>query len=209
MVDHTAFLAQGFRLVGYALAETVSRANLHLKPDTLTRAVKRRCMAEFRVLATLIRRLIFLMALSIELPDVRHGPVKSGIVSHSPVKSGMDGVEDVTASFGPQPAGFRLAPGLSGPCPDALRTAPRPAPGPVSAAPAIARWAALHRILKDPERAARRLARTIRRWRAGGEPKPLVVPMAHGHRLRPELGLVAGLLPQLLNTQMQDWPDTG
>jgi len=78
----------------------------------------------------------------------------------------------------------------------------------VDAAPVIARLVALIRILKNPEPHARRLARTIQRWQAKGEARPHVVPMTGRHRLDPELGLVASLLPQLLNEALKGWADT-
>ena len=117
MRDLTAFLAAGFRAAGDALADTAGRANLHLRPETLSRAMRRRCLSEFRALANLLRRLLFLMALSMDLPPVRHSPDKSGEVLP---QSGLDdtGIEDVTASFGPRPQGFRLAPAKAGPPPD-------------------------------------------------------------------------------------------
>jgi hypothetical protein len=101
MSDHTAFLEQGIRAALYALADTASRANLHLKPKTITKSLKRRCMAEMKTIAILIRRLIMLMALSIQL-----APLKPRTSKPAPK---IEGAEDVTASFGP-PA-VRLQPG--------------------------------------------------------------------------------------------------
>ncbi|MEZ5997880.1 MAG: hypothetical protein R3B98_04235, partial [Hyphomonas sp.] len=70
-------------------------------------------------------------------------------------------------------------------------------------------WIAFHRLLAHPERAARHLARMVARWKARGEPKPDVPPLAGRHRLRPALGAIAGMLPGLLREALKDWPDTG
>jgi len=200
MSDHTAFLEQGIRAALYALADTASRANLHLKPKTITKSLKRRCMAEMKVIAVLIRRLIMLMALSIQL-----APLKPRTPKPAPK---IEGAEDVTASFGPQPSGFSLAPPKAGPpmlCLSGVYVVPKRS---VDAAPVIARLVTLIRILKNPEPHAKRLARTIQRWQAAGEARPHVVLMAGRHRLDPELGLVASLLPQLLNDALKGWADT-
>ena len=200
MADNTTFLEQGIRAALYALADTASRANLHLKPKTITKSLKRRCMAEMKVIAVLIRRLIMLMALSIQL-----APFKPRAPKPAPK---IEGAEDVTASFGPQPSGFSLAPPKAGPpirCLNGVYMVPKRS---VDAAPVIARLVALIRILKNPEPHAKRLARTIQRWQAKGEARPHVVPMAGRHRLDPELGLVASLLPQLLNEALKGWADT-
>ena len=196
------FFEQAFRTVGDGLLRVVARANLHLKPETLTKSLKRRCLADLRQLSVILRRLIFLMALAIELAPARPRAAKPA--------ARPDGVEDVTASFGPQTGLFGLAPRLSGPLPDCFRTCSGLRPGgPVAAAPLIARWIALHRVLQDPAAHARRLARTIRRWKARGETKPVVAPMAGRHRLHPELALIAGLLPGLLARALAGWYDTG
>jgi hypothetical protein len=196
MADNTVFLEQGIRAALYALADTASRANLHLKPKTITKSLKRRCMAEMKVIAVLIRRLIMLMALA---------PLKPRTSKPAPK---IEGAEDVTASFGPQPSGFSLAPPKAGPpmlCLSGVYVVPKRS---VDAAPVIARLVTLIRILKNPEPHAKRLARTIQRWQAAGEARPHVVPMAARHRLDPELGLVASLLPQLLNEALKNWADT-
>ena len=201
MSDHTTFLEQGIRAALYALADTASRANLHLKPKTITKSLKRRCMAEMKVIAVLIRRLIMLMALSLKLAPLKPRAPKAPAPK-------IEGAEDVTASFGPQPSGFSLAPPKAGPpmlCLSGVYVVPKRS---VDAAPVIARLVTLIRILKNPEPHAKRLARTIQRWQAAGEARPHIVPMPGRHRLDPELGLVASLLPQLLNDALKGWADT-
>ena len=82
-------------------------------------------------------------------------------------------------------------------------------PGPVDAAPVIARWTQLAHVWQQRERRAKLLARTLQRWQAKGEPKPYVLPMPRTYRLSPELGLIASALPMLINKALQRWPDTG
>ena len=207
MTDHRAFITEGLEAARDALADAAAMADLHLLPAMLSRSLKRRCMARWRVIAVIVRRLIFLMALSIELPMIRHSPDKSGIVM---TKSGMvmDRVEDVTASFGPQPRAFVLAPRKCGPPPpEGIGGAiSKGTAGPVAAAPVIARFRALLKVIRDPEGHALRLARVLRRWKARGEARPYIMPMGGNHRLRPELGVVSSFLPGLLNASLAQWP---
>ena len=72
----------------------------------------------------------------------------------------------------------------------------------------LARWAALCRVLKQPERHARRLARTLAHWQARGEAKPFAPPMTGTHRMPADLALVAQVLPQLIGKALAGWPDT-
>ena len=116
-------------------------------------------------------------------------------------------MEDVTASFGPQSAPLRLAPARTWITGAAFSDTRQLAdPGPVSAAPVLTRWAALHKLIKHPDRAARRLARTLERWRAAKEPPPQISPAGATYRFGAELGLVASLLPQRLAAALSDWP---
>ena len=196
MADHTAILTQGLRAARLALSDIAAKANLHLKPDVLTRSLRRRCLAQFRQLATFLRRLIFLMALSVDLPPPAPSP------EAAPRKrSGT--------SIGAAAAAFRLAPVTSGVFPESVRCPSGvPAPGPVAAAPVLARWAALARVLEDPAAHAERLARTIRRWRVAGEPPPMILPQPRLHRLGADLALVAGLMPGLLTAALAEAWDT-
>jgi hypothetical protein len=84
-----------------------------------------------------------------------------------------------------------------------------PQPGLVDAAPVLARWTALLHVFKTHRRRARSLARTLARWQAAGEAKPVILPMANVQRLSPALGLVANALPMLISQGLKKWPDTG
>ena len=193
MTDHTDFIEQGLHAAREALIDIGGAANLHLKPETISKSARRRCLAGFRQVAILIRRLLFLMALAIELAPARPRAAR-------PAALPPEGVEDVTATFGPQAGRFGLAPRLSGPLPDCFRPLSGPhISGPVPAAPLIARWVALLRVLKNPDAHARRLARTLRRWQARGEPRPHIAPMVARHRLRESAmdhpGLITAVVP--------------
>lgn len=197
-----AFFEQGVRAAVEAMADAVGKAGLHLRPASLSRAAHRRCMKAFRQIAAIVRRLIFLMALQVELPPPRPRAPRTA--------APQPGVEDVTASFGPQPRGLRLAPRISGVYPECFRGVSGVRPGgPVPAGPLLARWAALHRVLKDPEASARRLACTIERWRKAGEPAPQCWPLGFEPQLPRELSMVATVLPQLIRRGLAPWNDTG
>ena len=184
MAQTDDFIQHGLAAARDALMDVAGRANLHLKPETLTKSARSRCMGRFRALMTVIRRLILLMAFEVELSPLRQRAKKS--VSPS------DSAEDVTTSFGPQTAPLRLAPGRVPVAGDPFSGSGRVMmPGPVSAVPVIARWAALYRLLEHPGRAAKRLARTLERWRAAKEPPPHIQSGGAMYRFGAELGLVA------------------
>jgi len=199
-VDDT-FFEQGFRAAVNAMADAVAKANLHLRPERLSRSVRARCLASYRMIAAIVRRLVFLMALQVELPPVRERVPQA--------RAKIVGAEDVTASFGPQIKAFQLSPRPYQPLPEGLERATRPVSMALPlAAPVIARWAALGRVLREPEVHARRLAFSLRRWREAGEPVPVCVPLGTEHLLPAELGLVARVLPQLIGKGLEPWRDT-
>ncbi|MEZ5945809.1 MAG: hypothetical protein R3C13_12470 [Hyphomonas sp.] len=199
MSDHADFIEQGFATARDVLMDVAARAELHLRPETLTKAARRRCMAGFRQIAVLVRRLIFLMALSMQVPPAAPRAAAS-----------------VPQPVGKAPGALRapryrlpLVPGLSGAFPERLRSVDRSlAAGPVAAAPALARWAALHRLMEHPERHALRLARTLQRWQAAGEHRPHIAPFTGRQRLGTKFSLVTAVLPRLLKAALERWPDT-
>ncbi|MCA8900202.1 MAG: hypothetical protein KDA53_03035 [Hyphomonas sp.] len=200
MTDHTALFTHGVRLISEALLDIVASANLQVNPSSISRTLYRRCRGRFRQLAVILRRMIWLMALGLPSP-----PPES---SRSRLSAPPEGAEDVTASFGPRLRRFCFAPSDVAPPPEDLarRTGGPPAP---SVRGLIETWAALHRVLTDPEAHARRLARSIARQRRAGRPRPFVFAQAGRHRLRPELGVIAALLPELLNAEFAGWYDPG
>ena len=196
-MDRTDFLSQAWKMLARALADLGVGADLDLRPATLSKRVKRRCMAELGRLSVLVRRLIFLMALSIE-------PDPSGS------REGRNYFSSDTAAPGPRKRSLRLIPAPAAAFPEALRiVSGPPLPGYVSAAPVLDRWHMLLDAFQQRERRAKCLAGVFRRWQARGEARPRALPMAHTHRFSPELGLIAAALPMLLNRALARWPDTG
>ena len=97
----------------------------------------------------------------------------------------------------------------TGETPDFLR-GPQIVPdrGPVLAAPLIDRWQAMLETLRDSERRAKCLARTLQRQQARGEPKPFITPVPKTHAMPAALGIVSGGLTVQLIEALKGWPDT-
>lgn len=203
MTDHGDILKQGFEQVRLELAEIVGAANLHLKPDTLGRGLAARTRARLKALEVILRRLILLLAATLSLAPAK--PRTPPAAAPCP-----EGVEDVTASFGVR-AKRRTIPlfGPAGRAPPAAQEGKGVRlTGDVPAAGLLAHAAALYRVLKDPNIMARRMARKLDQMRARGEMRPVCLPQAGRHRMRAELGLLSGLLPDLIRTVLAPWPDT-
>ena len=195
-MDHAAFLTEAWNTIARALAEAGVDAGLHKHPELIRKSVKRRCTAELKRLAVLIRRLIFLMAMGLEL---------SPLVP----RAGKNYFETDKAP-GPKRYAFQLTPTLAGECPDFLHgPVSVPVRGPVPAAALTARWWAMLDALKYHKRRAKCLARTIQRWRERREAKPYILPIPKTHRMPAALGLVSGGLVARLNESLQGWDDTG
>jgi len=195
MTQPTDFLTHAWQTLARAIAETGVEADLHLVPERISKSVKRRVSAELKRLAVLLRRLIFLMALQMEL-----APVKPRIGSNYFEKSEGETESKYTFSLVPIPAGE---------APDFLRGPDTvPIGGPVLAAPLIDRWQAMLETLKYSERRAKCLARTIQRWQAEGQAKPYIVPVPKTHAMPAAVGLVSGGLTVQLIEALKGWPDT-
>jgi hypothetical protein len=204
MDQQSTFLQQGFERVKLDLLDTIGQANLHLKPETITRSLRAKVRAKLKVLETILRRLILVLAMSLKLDPVKPRP-------SAPAASAQEGVEDVTTSFKRHIKSYRMALmgrplGPVGIFPETRRTAPK---GPVLAAPLLVQAAVLLRIMKHPDAAARRMARLLDRIRKRGEGRPHCAPLAGRHRLTPQLGLIASLLTAHVKTALDTWYDTG
>jgi hypothetical protein len=77
MTDLTVFLPHAFRTIARAVAETGVTAGLFRHPELISKTVKRRVSAELKRLGVLLRRLIFLMALQVELAPLVPRPVSN------------------------------------------------------------------------------------------------------------------------------------
>ena len=202
MDDQTALLEQGFTGLRNDLLDTLGDANLHLQPETITRTLHARVRAKLKVIETLLRRLILLLAMTLDLAPVR--PRAARLAAPPP-----EGVEDVTASFRAHlPPQYRMAlmppPSRAPGEISALATARRT--GPVLAMPLLRRAAGLLKVIKKPDAAARRMARLIERMKTRGDVRPYCLPIAGRHRLRPDLALLAGAIRLQVNSALADWP---
>ncbi|MEZ6001589.1 hypothetical protein [Hyphomonas sp.] len=195
MTDRTDFFSQAFYTIARAIAEAGVNVDLFKTPETIAKSVNRKVRAELKRLAVLLRRLIFLVALRMEL-----APLKPRIGSnyYEPKKPDAD-----------YRYVFTMVPAPSRPCPHFLK-GPVVAPmrGPVPAAPLIARWQAMLDTMKHHKRRARCLARTIQRWQAAGEARPHVPPIPNTHRMPAAIALVSGGLTAQLIEALKSWPDS-
>jgi hypothetical protein len=71
MTDLSDFFSHAWQTIGRAIAMAGIRAGLREVPETISKTVKRRCQAELKRLGILLRRLIFLMALHVQLAPVK------------------------------------------------------------------------------------------------------------------------------------------
>jgi hypothetical protein len=74
MTDLTDFITNAFKTIARAAAEAGVNADLFKAPELIQKTLKRRVSAELKRLAVLLRRLIFLMALQVELAPVKPRP---------------------------------------------------------------------------------------------------------------------------------------
>lgn len=201
-LSEPGLLEQGFEGLRDELLDTLGQANLHLQPDTIPRSLRAKVLAKLKMLETILRRLILLLAMTLDLAPVRPRAAR-------PAAPLPEGVEDVTASFlAHLPSLYRMAlmPPPLRPSGDFsnLRTVRHC--GPVPAMPLMRRAAVLLKLMKHPDAAARRMARQLERMKKRGEMKPHCLPLAGRHRLRPELALLAGAVRLQVNSALADWP---
>ena len=195
MTDLSDFFSHAWQTIGRAIAEAGLRAGLREVPEVISKSVKRRCQAELKRLGILLRRLIFLMALHVDLAPVKPRPGSNYFKT-------SEGENETKYTFS-------LVPAPAGETPDFLR-GPQIVPdrGPVLAAPLIDRWQAMLETLRDSERRAKCLARTLQRQQARGEPKPFITPVPKTHAMPAALGIVSGGLTVQLIDALKTWSDT-
>ena len=71
MADLSDFFSDAWQTIGRAIAMACISAGLREVPETISKTVKHRCQAELKRLGSLLRRLIFLMALHVQLAPVK------------------------------------------------------------------------------------------------------------------------------------------
>nr|WP_321510459.1 hypothetical protein [uncultured Hyphomonas sp.] len=194
MTDLTDFITHAFKTIARAVAEAGVNADLFKQPEMISKTLKRRVSAELKRLAVLLRRLIFLMALQVELAPLVPRPARNYFEK-------TDGEPKARKAF------FSVLSVPASEAPDFLRgPITVPLRGPVPAAPLIARWEAMLDTLKFCRRRAKSLARTIQRWKAKGEARPYITPIPKTHAMPAALALVSGGLTVQLTAALHDWP---
>lgn len=166
-------------------AELIVWAGLHRKPETVSQAIVRRVKAQMKMVEFILRRLSMLIALALTLAPVKPRAPKQAkedddqIVTKSnpPYSFGLSGQVQVCTLDGP-----------------AFPDDERPASGPVPTVGLQRRFAAFARILKNPDRYARRVAQSLEFLRAAGEPRPVCLAI-DTRRLHPELCVMASARP--------------
>ena len=201
-----SFLSMGLEVAERALTDLVARDNLHLRPEKMPRTRRGKANGRLKQIEQIVRRLLTLMALSLHI--VFAPPRK-----RAPAPGLPEGVELVTFPGAADPC-FALPPRAGGPFPsgpvmDTFGTTYGPQ-GPVPTARLLARIRAIRRVLKSPDSAAKRLARSLQRLKASGEPRPMTGHAHSAFRLSPELGALSTALPGLLNASLEaTWEESG
>ena len=201
-----SFLSMGLEVAERALTDLVARDNLHLRPEKMPRTRRAKANGRLKQIEQIVRRLLTLMALSLHI--VFAPPRKRAQAPGLP-----EGVELVTFPAAADPC-FALLPRAGGPFPsgpvmDTFGTSYGPQ-GPVPTARLLARIRAIRRVLKSPDSAAKRLAHSLQRLKASGEPRPMTGHAHSAFRLSPELGALSTALPGLLNASLEaTWEESG
>ena len=202
MDAQTDILKRGLEHAALAVMDASALANLHLGPKRIGRGLAQRVSGRLRILETIVRRLILLMALGLQLAPTPPRPAPAN----------PDLPEGVELAIFPRlsPRRLKLLPArqaFEGPggFPDISGTSY----GPVSPHKLMARIAALRRVIAAPEAHASRLARTLNRLQKNGEPKPMVGAATPAFRLSPELGALAAMLPAQISAGLETWESSG
>ena len=194
MTDLSDFIRHAHRTIARAVAETGVNADLIQFPEMIRKSVKRRVSAELKWLGVLLRRLIFLMALRVELAPLVLRPASNYF-------------EKAEGEPKPRRPFFSVLPAPASEAPDFLRgPIIVPMRGPVPAGPLIDRWIAMLATIKYAGYRANRLARTIQRWKAAGEMRPYIAPIPKTYTMHRALALVSGGLTVQLMEALKEWP---
>ena len=194
MTQATSFIEEGIAAVRDAVVETMDRVSVDFRP-VLTQAVARYARRQIKLLETMLRRLLVLIAAEIELaPAAPTEPSASkGTSRHT------------------KPSAFQLVPyrGPESGMAERLRKIPAdPAWPNTASAPLLHRLGVLLRHLENPEPLARRMARMLSAASADGDPRPAVPPQSGLTRVPPRLALMAHALPVRTSEALRKWFDT-
>ncbi|WP_018148704.1 hypothetical protein [Henriciella marina] len=194
MTQPTSFIEEGIAAVRDAVVETMDRVNVDFRTD-VTQAVARYARRQIKLLETMLRRLLVLIAAEIELaPAAPAEPSASkGTSRHTNASA------------------FQLVPsrGPDNGMVERLREIPaEPARPNTASAPLLHRLGVLLRHLDNPEPLARRMAHMLSAASADGDPRPHVPPQSGLTRVPPRLALMAHALPVHTDEALRKWFDT-
>jgi hypothetical protein len=196
MTNSTDFLATAFQTIRDFL-----RATSQL--DMPVRALARQIRARLIMARALLRRVLFLMALALPVPDV-DTPTGAGVER----KSGRK----LAAPTEKGPAQLALSSG---------RVWLRDAPLPSLDAPRLPtdidtrldrmmeQLVLMFSLAANPAAYAERLALRLAHQRAAGEAAPVCLPVAEAFRMPPAISLIAGAVQDRLSRALLDWRSSG
>ncbi|RIJ22307.1 hypothetical protein D1224_12190 [Henriciella barbarensis] len=183
----------------------------------------RRLYAQLRarliLIETLLRRLLVLMAASIEvsikmpvIPEAATPLSGSSCNETAPFQP----TATTSQSEAPRRRGFPLLPRLRERIPadpDVIALLKTEHSGPQAAfrskTPLVHRYCTIMGVLRHPERAARRMAYRLARLRAEGAARPLCLTPVNLKRVGEEISLIAATLPERVSRALSTWYDTG
>lgn len=227
MQDNSGFIEAGFRALGEEMADLSFRAGLERTKIRLSRRLYTHVRARLKLIETLLRRLLVLMAASIEVsvphPEPVEGPAKAGTSSSQTAPSQPAPSQAGPSQAAPTPAekrkarrGFALMPSLRERRPldpSVFDTSWAELSGrgrrPLDLAPLMHRWNTVGALLRHPEKAARRMAWRLARLRAAGAPRPHCLVPTDTRRAPTEVQLIAAALPQRVARALSGWYDSG
>ena len=230
MQDTSSFVAAGLRALREEMADLDFMAGLSSGEGGLGRRLYAQLRARLILIETLLRRLLILMAASIEV-SVKTRALHPQPVLHPEPVEGPEAAKPLsgtscneTAPSQPAPShpkyprkrGFPFLPRLRERTPPgsdlfALLSAEHSGPRGSfrSKTPLVHRYCTIMGVLRHPERAARRMAFTLARLRAAGAPRPLCLTPLNLKRAGEEIFLIAATLPERVARALSGWYDTG
>ncbi|QYJ00665.1 hypothetical protein KUV46_15225 [Thalassovita mediterranea] len=226
MQDTSSFVAAGLRALREEMADLDFMAGLSSGEGGLGRRLYAQLRARLILIETLLRRLLVLMAASIEVsikmavphPEPVEGPEAAQPLSGTSCSNTAPTQPTPTPSHPKHPRrrGFPYLPRLRECTPPgsdlfALLSAEHSGPRPAfrSKTPLVHRYCTIMGVLRRPERAARRMAFTLARLRTAGAPRPLCLAPLNLKRASEEISLIAATLPERVARALVGWYDTG
>ena len=225
MQDTSSFVAAGLRALREEMADLDFMAGLSSGEGGLGRRLYAQLRARLILIETLLRRLLILMAASIEVSVKTRTPHPQPVIPEAAQPlSGTSSSQTAPSQPTPTPShpkhprkrGFPFLPRLRERTPpgsevfallSAEHSGPRPAFRPKT--PLVHRYCTIMGVLRRPERAARRMAFTLARLRAAGAPRPLCFMPINLKRAGEEISLIAATLPERVARALVGWYDTG